>query len=410
MARVLSQATGADPAGILVVFLTMLGNAVGPQPHVLFGFNRQSARLFVVIVGDAAIGGKGTILTAVERLFAQADPDWYLHRVLTGLQSPEAMIEQVADGANGDCRLLVVEPEFARLASRMASSGTAFSAQVRNAYDGRPLEITRSRGRASGRSSVRASHPHIALIGQITPEELLRLHGGLRAAGGLETRILFPLVVRQSEVNPFTSPSAQYEALVDRLRTVIESSRAGVMERTDPISRYLCLERGIQPSVEMPVTLAIREGWSSIRTEIPDLASDFRALSRRAETHVIRLALAYAIADGTRVVAQVHLDAAIALWSYCARSAERIFGTPTGGLAPRVDPKRRGQVFEYLHRSHGWVPRSEITGDGLLCNNVRKAEFDAIVAALEADGLIEKRIVHGTGGAPRTKYRLPPIP
>ena len=39
-----------------------------------------------------------------------------------------------------------------------------------------------------------------------------------------------------------------------------------MIERTDPISQFLCLERGIQPSVEMPVALAIREGWPSIRS------------------------------------------------------------------------------------------------------------------------------------------------
>jgi len=182
VARVLSAETGADPAGILLVFLTMFGNAAGPQPHLVFGFVRQSARLFVVIVGDAATGGKGTILAVVEQLFAAADPDWYSHRILTGLQSPEAMIDQVADGS-GDCRLLIVEPEFARLASRMASSGTAFSAQLRNAYDGRPLEITRSSSRSSGQAVVRASNAHIGLIGEITPQELLSLHGRLKAAG-----------------------------------------------------------------------------------------------------------------------------------------------------------------------------------------------------------------------------------
>ena len=159
----------------------------------------------------------------------------------------------------------------------------------------------------------------------------------------------------------------------------------------------------------MVVSLAIRQGWPSIRASLPDVDDDLRPMIRRGETHVIRLALAYAIADGAVVLSQVHIDAAIALWSYCARSAERIFGTPTGGLAPQVNPKRRGQLFEYLHRNLArWVSRSEIMGDGLFRNNVRKSEFDALVGALEADDLIEERTVHDTGGAPRTEYRLAP--
>ena len=84
---------------------------------------------------------------------------------------------------------------------------------------------------------MRASHAHISLIGQITPQELLSLQGKLRASGGLETRLLFALVARQADANPFTPPSAERQGLVDRLRAAIEGSRSRVMERTDPISR-----------------------------------------------------------------------------------------------------------------------------------------------------------------------------
>ena len=77
VARILGAESGADPAGILLVFLTMLGIAVGPEPHVVFGSDKQSARLFPLIVGDAAAGGKGTILAVVGKLFAEADPEWF---------------------------------------------------------------------------------------------------------------------------------------------------------------------------------------------------------------------------------------------------------------------------------------------------------------------------------------------
>ncbi len=78
----LSEATGADPAAILLTFLALLGNAACPQPHARFGGAEHPGRLFVVLVGDAASGRKGTALGAVERLFAEADPDWAENRVL----------------------------------------------------------------------------------------------------------------------------------------------------------------------------------------------------------------------------------------------------------------------------------------------------------------------------------------
>jgi hypothetical protein len=206
VARALSNTSGADPAGVVLVFLALLGNAIGQQPHVRFGVADHSARIFGVLVGDAATGGKGTISAGAEALFAEADPDWYEHRIAFGVQSPEALIDRVADDV-GDSRLLLVET-FARLAARIASSGT-FGAQLRHAYDGRPLEIVRSRAR---KDKATASHAHISLVGHITLSELLGLHGVLREAGGLETRMLFALVARNGEANPFAPPVADHEA------------------------------------------------------------------------------------------------------------------------------------------------------------------------------------------------------
>ena len=120
VALALAESSGADPAAVLVTFLALLGNAAGPQPHARFGGAEHPARLFAVLVGDAATARKGTALGAVERLFADADPDWADGRVLFGLQSAEAMIDKVADDHSGDCRLMVVETEFGRLVQTMA--------------------------------------------------------------------------------------------------------------------------------------------------------------------------------------------------------------------------------------------------------------------------------------------------
>ena len=199
VATALAASSGADPAAVLVSFLALLGNAAGPQPHARFGGAEHPARLFVVLVGDAATGRKGTALGAVEALFAEADPDWADARVLYGLQSAEAMIDAVCDDA-GDCRLMVVESEFARLAETMARTGT-LSAQLRNAWDGRALH------RSTTRMTRRATRAHISLLAMITPEELLRHHRRLSQAGGLESRILYCYTAPLREVSPFAAPA-----------------------------------------------------------------------------------------------------------------------------------------------------------------------------------------------------------
>ena len=136
----------------------MLGNAAGPEPHVLFGGGAQHpARLMVVLVGEASLGRKGTATNAAQRLFEEADPRWAC-RIKGGLKSPEAMIALVDDRGD-DARLCMVEPEFARFAETM--SRTEFSpgcAQPGTAAYWR----TRSE---DPKRSFRASHAHISLVG-----------------------------------------------------------------------------------------------------------------------------------------------------------------------------------------------------------------------------------------------------
>src|SRR5437762_2660037 len=65
VATALAEETEADPAALLLVFLTMFGSAAGPQPHVWFGQAAQPARLFLLLVGKAAKGRKGTAYEAL---------------------------------------------------------------------------------------------------------------------------------------------------------------------------------------------------------------------------------------------------------------------------------------------------------------------------------------------------------
>ena len=61
------------------------------------------------------------------------------------------------------------------------------------------------------------------------------------------------------------------------------------------------------------------------------------ALTARAEAHTMRLALIYALLDGAISIKVEHLDAALAVWDYAARSAEWAFGDATGvPLAERI--------------------------------------------------------------------------
>jgi hypothetical protein len=399
VATSLAEATGADPAAVLMTFLALLGNAAGQQPHAWFGGAQHPARLFVVMVGDAASGRKGTALGAVERLFTEADPEWADTRVLHGLQSAEAMIDRVADGhLDGDSRLMVVETEFARLVATMARTGT-LSAQLRNAWDGRTLQ------RTGVRHSQRASHAHISLLAMITPEELLRHHNRLSQGGGLESRILYVYTAPASDVSPFGA-GTDVTGLAERVRAVLDASREAVMLRTDPISRHLLAVRGIQPRAELSVSAEVTGDW--VRSVKPRLAlpgDSLPSLHSRAESQVIRLAAAYALADQADEIGAAQVEAAVAAWAYCARSAEVVFGVPVAQLPPRADPRSAAKIVRFLHdRYPAWVPRDEI-GSGVLHGNVPAAGLTAALEDLAVKRLVEQRQVP-TQGRPRDEYRL----
>jgi hypothetical protein len=399
--RELAACSEADPAALLLTFLTMFGNAAGPQPHAVFGGAPQPGRVFLLVVGEAASGRKGTAHQAVEALFRDADPLWSANRIFGGLQSAEAMVERVADQRSDDCRLLVVETEFDRLVETMARTGT-LAAQLRNAFDGRPLAVTRR----DRRQSLTASNAHVSLIGHIVPGELLRHHRRLSQAGGLESRFLYAYVTRPArEVSPFDAAGPS-SALVAKVRAALERSRDGVLDRADPVTRRLCLLRGIQPATQLAASGDVRDGWPGVRRQLPRPDQDLGAMFQRAETHVIRLAVIYALADASPVLDMPHIDAALAAWSYCARSAEIIFGIPVGGLPPARDRRQVAKVVDALHRAYPrWLGRGQI-GDQVLHGNVRADQIEAILTYLHDDiALVERRQIQ-TAGRPREEYRL----
>jgi hypothetical protein len=391
VATTLADSAGADPAAVLLSFLTLLGNAAGPQPHAWFGGAEHPGRLFAVLVGDAATGRKGTALGAVERLFAEADPDWAEGRVLYGLQSGEAMIDRVADDVSKDCRLLIVETEFGRLVETMARTGT-MSAHLRNAWDGRTLQ------RTGVRTAQQASRAHVSMLAMITPEELLRHHRRLSQAGGLESRLLYVYAAPLREVSPFAA-SGDVQALAARVRAVLEGSRDAVMARTDPISAHLLTLRGIQPRTELPVAGDVIGSWSRhVKARLPIPGAGQEALHSRAESQVIRLASAYALADGSPQIAAPHVEAGMAAWAYCAQSAEVVFGVPVAQLPPRIDPRTSAKVVRLLHECYpAWAGRDAIAA---ALKGTSAADVSAALDDLAGKRLIEQH------RAPAEEWRM----
>lgn len=406
----LSEETGADPASILGMFMTGFGNAIGRQPHVQFYGHDEPGALFTLIVGKWARGRKGTAWNAVRKLLSQAEPEWAAKDIESGLQSSEAMIEGVADSPNGDPRMLILETEFGRFISAM-SAQRKFGPRMRTAYDGETLSAKRVR-----QTALIASQHMISLIGMITPGELLALQ---KLTGGLESRMLYIYSAptrRSTTANPFSVDEDEI-ILADKVKAAINHAWDYILSGTDCISAELAELRGIAPNTKFRIADEVADSWKlEIEPDIEAIADavgeDYERYTARAQTHVVRLALLYALADEAEEIGWPHIRAAMAFTEFCMFSSRRIFSVPDDPK-PRISPLQEGKVFDFLldiareavesgNEDEAWASIVEITND-VLSNNTPATP---ILDDLEEQGLVQKRTIRtGNRGKPRAEYR-----
>jgi hypothetical protein len=390
--RTLGPQTEADPAAMLGHFLVMIGNAVGRGPHFVVGGTRHHANLFAVVVGDSAKARKGMSLDQVKPLLKAADPEWYASRVTSGLSTGEGLISAVRDEVTelkrvragrrtvdrpvvvdpgvADKRLLVTETEFAS-ALRAARRGcSTLSQTLRDAWDGRNLEcLTKN-------SPLKATAPHISVVGHVTLEELRQELRGSEAVNGFGNRFLW-LCAKRSRLLPEGGEAPDLSALCGRVTEALRRARAiGRMQRDDA-AKALWAEA--------------YEGLSAAR---PGLVG---RLTDRAEAQVLRLSMLYALLDGSAVVSEAHLRAALALWKCAEDSAAYIFG---GETADRV----RERIMGALADAPDGLAGRDMHG---LFNNHRSAEVRRALDRLCEQGLILRRKDEApTGGRPADRYYL----
>jgi hypothetical protein len=293
--------TEADPVAILTQLLISFGTAVGRGAYFEIEATRHHPHQFLLLVGESSRARKGTAWDHVRRVICQADPTLHA-RILTGLSSGEGLVWAVRDPAGSDPgvpdrRLLVLEPEFVSVLKSAAREISTLSPTLRSAWDGRPLQLlTRT-------APARSTDAHISLIGHITQAELRHHLTQVELANGLANRFLL-CACRRTRLLPEGGQSDPLHrtGLTKLLGGAIQHTRAAGRLRLDEQARDLW-----------------RHAYTQFATAHP--AGIAGALCARSEAHTIRLALLYALADGQQTIKAEHLQAALALWDYTARSA-----------------------------------------------------------------------------------------
>src|ERR1039458_4687141 len=194
--RMLEPHTEADPAAVLLQFLVGMGVLVGRSAHSKVEADQHYCNLFAVLVGLTSKSRKGTSWGHVRELLRLLDPELHDKRIESGLSSGEGLVWAVRDAigdedpGESDKRLLVMEPEFARVLSVAEREGNTLSAVVRQAWDeGRLRTLTK-------KQAARSTDAHIGILGHITRDELRATLSNTAVANGFANRFLWACVRR----------------------------------------------------------------------------------------------------------------------------------------------------------------------------------------------------------------------
>jgi hypothetical protein len=363
--------TESDPMALLVQFLVAFGAAAGRNVHYQVEATRHSLNEFAILVGPSGKGRKGSAWDHVEALLGELDREFAECCVSSGLSSGEGLIWEVRDAADGDSgaadkRRLILEPEFAQVLKVLAREGNTLSPVVRNAWDGKPLQtITKN-------APVRAREAHVAIVGHITKDELLRFVSGTELANGFFNRFLAVAVKRSQEL-PFGGRLDGEE--LQRVRNA-----------TLTALRFASLPR------QLTFDPQAREHWIEVYGPLSRGEEGLLgAATRRGEAHVVRLAAIYAALDCSDQIAPPHLEAALAVWRYSLDSARWIFGDSLGD--PTAD-----EIWALAKDRPAGITRSEVRD--LFSRNKKGREIDRALTVLEEAGRLKRASAADGRGRP----------
>lgn len=310
--RLVAPNTEADPVALLGNFLVGTGVLFGREAYAVADGSRHYPVESLLVAGQTGSGRKGTATGRVMPVLEAVEENFAAQHVLSGLSSGEGLIKGISPAEDaivlpGDVRrFLALLPEFASLLTVMKREGNTLSGILREAWDCRRLRVL------TRKEPLDVDGVNLSIIAHVTPEELLNNLTATDKCNGFANRFLI-LLVRRSKLLPEGGGEVNLSPIVTRLHAAVEAAKGRGLIARDDAARVL---------------------WAY---EYERIASRRRdgirgALCARAEAHVLRLSLLYALLDSANAIRSEHLTAALAFWEFCERSVEHIFGGATGDM------------------------------------------------------------------------------
>jgi hypothetical protein len=362
------------------------------------GGSTHPPRVWPLIIGKTSAGRKGESRAQVRVFVARALSDEPGNNFVTsfssfdssfvqehsGLSTGEGLLSSLAEKVGGEGggpakwvplndAVVVTETEFARTLAAGKRENNTLTAILRDLWDaGRGQVMTKA-------EPIKVSGAFLVVIAHVTPRELRLKLSEADVAGGLMNRFLCiyshrsKLLADQPDVPDTRDLQRRFKAAIDWSRNL----KAQPVTRTEAANRY----------------------WRRIYRALAEQEPDglLGELLARAPAYTLRLALVYALMDRCTRIRVAHLRAALALVDYSIRSTLYVFGGngDTGDL---------GKLAEALRKAGGaGLTRSDVSG--LFSRNREKAEVDALVAELVADGHVAET-TQETGQRGRPTVRL----
>lgn len=323
VARLASEDSEAAPVAVYYSFLTAAAAMVGRYKYLQVGESRHYARLFTAVVGASSRARKGTSFKPVERIIKQAELlDYSATLQITngGLSSAEGLIYAVRDEAEetkgkdsipiwdavDDKRLLVVEEELGAVFKVAQRDGNVITQILRKAWDGGILAPMTKNNR------MKATDPHINILGHITQFELKALLSANDINNGLANRFLWACVRRTKKLAfPQRMDDHAVNKIADKLYKAFKLAESSAFN-------------------EIRLDDEARKFWNVKYHEIStDRYGVLGSVTSRDEAQVLRVALLFCLLDCVTMITTDHLKAAISVIEYSVKSAEFIFTVPT---------------------------------------------------------------------------------
>ncbi len=408
LVRKIEPETEADPHALLLSVLAALGNAIGRGPGLRIEGTLHATNMYVCVAGTTSKARKTTSWGRVEQAFRPVDPEWCSPaHIVDGMSTGEGLIwavrdpirkrrratdkerkdpmlfnqidddgfiEEVEDQGVEDKRLLVQEGEFARVLEVMLREGNTLSAVLRRLWEtGTTRTLTRS-------SPALTTDAHVSIVAHAPVDELRAKLTSASRANGFANRFLY--------------------CVSKRTRSLAFGGNLTDVDLA-PASSAIAAAVAAARDVRALTWGDAADLWASVYDELSEgRPGMFGAIVARAEAHCVRLATLYALADQSARLDREHLEAALAVWDYCERSAAYIFGGMLGD--PLAD-----RILEALCAAgENGLSRTQIRD--LFDRNASTEAVETALSVLRRRLLAEPRSIK-TGGRPAERWYIRPV-